>query len=784
MTLKRKSDTFEADLSLDVSDNVTSIEGARELSTLAPTAVAAPAGKRRKVAASKAPSISTPVQPAKKRSRPSGKASSRRPATPAVQPPAQGHPPTQLQPLDINYTTATPELQGAFGHTASAARDDTVLGEAAQRIETGTYYGLSATQPQSYTDAASSWNASHENVSLAPIHSRDTHPHAELVLSLTEEINQLEEARSKLTTANQGYVQHNNNLYRENLTLSQENAALKKLLKEHAPNVQLAKVNVGSIDPSLTATSHPTSLQSRGTANVDSSTAPTIDLTQDETRPLSSSTMPAPLSTARALNPEVLERFKLRNIQSLTLGELQHKHAQLQYQKDELQLQKDEADRTKEDLKKQLTANDRSRLPKLQRDAKVAQLHKEIEASGKRQDALCDALLEFARIERYLTGLCIRYKDLMSHLEKDRNIWDAVEAAKATWFATYGKRNEGRLINGDIASGVYQPPDGFTLEAGAQAPDGPSISDAFHHIISNPGDRTYSFASTDSGAFGLGSENTAPPAVAAEEMPQITLAETRSPSAVLFPRLTYDGNTSSPEFWDNTIMQTAGANTRPLPQTNVFEDGSSMTGPSNTLDYENLDDDTRAVLQSKDNAGTYHGDGTDVLAEVGTGFTNTNYTNSTQIADLDSLDAHLQSTWDSMGMTASTVETEIMPDFMAPQPTAGHGATYYQPETQPSYGINPGFNGTSGNDNVTLPNMPGGFTLWAGEPGYENDAPHPDIEGNNYNNNENMLNSCDAGNPNFDEPFESYTSYLNGYNDDGGDTLMSPYPEVPDPSAN
>lgn len=675
-------------------------------------------------------------------------------------------------------------LQSAYGHTAAASRDDTVLGEPAQSIETGTYYGLSATQPQSYTDAASSWNASHENVSLAPIDSRDTHPHAELVLSLTEEINQLEEAKSKLTTANQAYVQHNNNLYSENLTLSQENAALKRLLKEHAPNVQLAKVNVGPIDPSLTATSHPTSLQSRGTANVDSSTAPTIDLTQDETRPLPSSTMPAPLSTARASNPEVLQRFKLRNIQSLTLGELQHQHAQVQLQKDELE-------RTNEDLRKQLTAhekhtntNDGSRLPKLQRDAKVAQLHKEIEASGKRQDALCDALLEFARIERYLTGLCIRYKDFMSHLEKDRNIGDAVEAAKATWFAAYGKRNEGHLINGDIASGVYQPPDGFTLEAGAQASDGPSISDAFHHIISDPGDRTHSFASTDSGAFGLGSENTAPPAVAAEEVPQITLPETRSTSAVLFPRLTYDGNTSSPEFWDHTVMQTAGGNSRPLPQTNIFEDGSLMTGPSNTLDYENLDDDTRAVLQSKDNAGIYHGDGTDVLAEVGTGFTTTNYTNGTHIADLDSLDAHLQSTWDGIGITASTIETENMPDFMAPQLTTGHGAAYYQLESQPSYGINPGFNGTSGSDNITLPNMPGGFTLWAGEPGYENDAPHPDIEGNNYNDNENMLDSCDAGNPNFDESFESYTSYLNGYNDDGGDTLMSPYPEVADPSAN
>lgn len=670
-------------------------------------------------------------------------------------------------------------LQGALGQTASAARADTVLDEPAQSIEPGAYYGLPATQSQSCTDPASSWNVSHENVSLAPIDSRDTHPHAELVLSLTEEINQLEEAKSKLTTANQACMQHNNNLCREKLALYRENATLKKLLKEHALDVQLAKVDVDPIDPSLTATFHPMSLNSRGIANAGPCTAPTIDLTQDETRPLSPSAMPAPLSTARASNPEVLGRFKLRSMQRLTFAELQHKHAQLQFQYDE-------TNHTIEDLNKQVTAlkkhtntNDRRQFSKT-RDAKVAELHQEIEDLKKRQDVLCDAVLEFARIERYLTGLCIRYKDLMSHLEKDKNIWEAVEAAKATWFTAYGMRHEAQLIDGDIVSGVNQPPDGFTLEADAQASGGPSISDAFHPIISNPGDRTHSFASTDSGAFGFGSENTAPATMAAEEVPQNTLPETLPPPATLFPRPTYDGNASSPEFGDSTVMQTAGGNTRPLPQINIFEDGSSMTGPPNTSDYTNL----AAVLQSKDNAGTYHGDGTDVLAEVGTGFGNTNYPSSTQIPDLDSLDAHLQSTWDGMDITAPTLETENMPNVMVPQPTPGHGATRFQPESQTSYGVNPDFNSTSGNYDMTLANMPGGFTLWAGEPGHENDAPHPDIGGNNYGDNGDMPNTGDAGNPNFDESFESYTSYLNGYNDDSGDTLMSPYPEVPDPSAN
>jgi len=150
----------------------------------------------------------------------------------------------------VNGINEKPMPPSMLVSPTSAVIDEVGFNRSAQRIKPRRYRGLSTTQIPS-AGTPSLRNTSVGNASL-PIPARATHPHAELVLSLTEEINKLEEEKANLATAKEAFSAYSNKLYLENV-------ALRKLLKQNAPHVQLttelATINVASAAPSTTASS-------------------------------------------------------------------------------------------------------------------------------------------------------------------------------------------------------------------------------------------------------------------------------------------------------------------------------------------------------------------------------------------------------------------------------------------------------------------------------------------------------------------------------------------------
>ena len=622
----------------------------------------------------------------------------------------------------------TTSPQGTVGPTASAARDGAIHGGPAQSTEHKTHHGLSATQPLSYTDTSSQWNASHEDVSAAPMVARDTHPHAELVLSLTDEINQLENKNRLLTTANQACMKYSGDLYQEKVILLRENAELKRLLKQHAPHIQLpprlAKADVDRINPALTAVSCPTSSKPHNVTSA--STSATLDLTQDDAGPLPAPALPPPVSTNSALKKK--KATSLRD---------QLPEVQLEYLQAEIQASRKEILKLKDD-----------------------------------QGSICDVVIELARIERYLTSLCIRYADFVEHMEKEYNFPGMVAAAKK-WIAGSSGESYHQRIQESIASAAARGHGGYQVPSAA----GPTSL--------NGDDRKNSTVTIDSGYDeavshpNMGDSRNS--GQSEDWVPHTTPPDMLLPPTMSVPRPTYDGNRSSPEFVDTTTVQTDGDNAQTLPQTDILEDDPSATGPPGTFDDHDGAIHNLGVLQGMKNTGNSHGDAYGVLAELGTGFNGDNNPRGTQVPDLATLEAELQNTLTGMGYTAAVFETENMPDTMITQPTSGPDTGYYQPDSQTSYGVIPAFSSTSDNHDMALPNIPGGLTH---ESGHEFSTVYADIDAKNCNDIEAMSNYDDAGNLGFDESFESYTSYLGADNEGNGDAFLYSYSEFPEPSAN
>lgn len=548
------------------------------------------------------------------------------------------------------------------------------------------------------------------------------------MLSLTDEINQLEDKNRLLTTASQASMKYNGNMYQEKVILLRENAELKRLLKQHAPHIQLpprpAKTDVDPIDPALTATSCPTSLNPHNVTSV--STSAILDLTQDDAGPL-----PAP-----ALSPPVSTNSALKKKKATSVRD-QLPEVQLEYLQAEIQASRKEILKLKED-----------------------------------QRSVCDVVIELARIERYLTALCIRYADFVEHMEKEYNFPDMVAAAKE-WIAGCSGESYHQRIQESIASAAARGRGGYQVPSAAGA------------TLVNGDDRKNSTVTVDSGYDEAISHpnmgDTRNSGQSEDWVPHTTPPDMLAPPNLSVPRPTYDGNRSSPEFVDTTTIQTDGDNARILPQTDILEDGPSATGPPGTFDDHGGAIYNLGVLQSMNNTGNSHGDAYGVLAEVSTGFNGANSPRGTQVTDLATFEAELQNTLTGMGYTAAVLETENMPDIMVTQPASGPDTAYYQPDSQTSYGVIPASSSASDNHDMALPNIPGGLTS---ESGHEFSTAYAYIDANNCNNIGAMSNYDDAGSLGFDESFESYTSYLGADNEGNGDAFLYPYSEFPEPSAN
>jgi len=173
----------------------------------------------------------------------------------------------------VNGIEETPLPRSAINTRPSTAVKDLAPDKSAQRIKPRAYRDLTTTQIPPSTRTTSQRQAKKQNT-LVRMGARAIHPHAELVSSLTEEMNGLEEKVSRFDTVKRAFLMYTSKLY-------QENIALKKLLKQNAPHVQvpqaLVAINTTTTAPSKTSLSRQHTPKHTSTISANSSV---IDLIQ------------------------------------------------------------------------------------------------------------------------------------------------------------------------------------------------------------------------------------------------------------------------------------------------------------------------------------------------------------------------------------------------------------------------------------------------------------------------------------------------------------------------
>lgn len=175
----------------------------------------------------------------------------------------------------VNGIEETPLPRSAINSRPSTAVKDLAPDKSAQRIKPRACRDLTTTQVLPSTHTTSQPQAKKQNTPVR-MGARATHPHAELVLSLTEEINRLGEKVSRFDTVKRAFLIYTSKLY-------QENIALKKLLKQNAPHVQLpqalATINTATTAPSKTSLSRQHAPKHTSATSANSSV---IDLTHSK----------------------------------------------------------------------------------------------------------------------------------------------------------------------------------------------------------------------------------------------------------------------------------------------------------------------------------------------------------------------------------------------------------------------------------------------------------------------------------------------------------------------
>lgn len=527
---------------------------------------------------------------------------------------------------------------------------------------------------------------------------------------MTEEINKLEETVGKAENAKKAAIAHSNKLYLENSALKTNQNELFNWLKVNAPGLQipseLVDLPVATLMPTATAPHDP-------------------DLVSSE----SASPLVVPATPS---NPVVHHQSQPHTVQEHSSIEVQHRNTQL-----EMKIQ--QATNTISALSKEMAwlkknAKASRALSKTKLRAEVAELHERVGKLRTTTDVAYDALAEFARIERYLTAMVLKYESFVKHLEEEWGLKDVVAAAEK-WIAIPQYHVKPASVNGGIASAAYQGAHGDSKVA--SCPESAEMPSALDPRLASSDTRHNSPITADSG-FAEGTS-----------MPSLSMA-------------TLDGYTSPQDLFHASHKRGID-----LTQVSIFDDNAVAAVPAQPNKYNsNIIADTHAALHNLADTGKNHHDNNGMLTAIGSGFDNIHQASSAANANYVASPAH-NPLFDISALSSGNTSAVAGPQLHAVQASSCLQST----STSQSV-LNPvSFQDKSYLHDADLPSMAGSSEAWAEMLGDQNDPFWAAL--NDLDENQGMQNDF---NPSPLTNEQSFATLYESASDRGAGTGVSHYP--------